>query len=161
MCSQKQCLSHQNEALVYICPTLRENMGKVKRKGKVEWFVSLFKTNLTLITIGTKGSVHVVFNLKYFGQFWFFLARYWPESGLTSFKRDFSANFWRAGKGSPDKKELLSLAKTCLIAILFVNKKKSARGLFNKDVTNILRLMFILVKPAVFNHLIWKNSWKV
>ena len=53
------------------------------------------------------------------------------------------------------KKRLLFSAKTCLIAILFVNKKVQV----GSDVTNnFKRLMFILVKP-VFNHLIWKNSW--
>ena len=33
-----------------LCPTLRENMRQGSKKGKVEWFVSLFKTKLTLIS---------------------------------------------------------------------------------------------------------------
>ena len=41
-----------------------KQLGQGSKKGKVEWFVSLFKTKLTLISIRNKRD-GVVFNLKY------------------------------------------------------------------------------------------------
>ena len=41
---------------------------------------------------GSAGPMNGV--LRYYGQFWFFMARpLWPENGSNSFKRRFSANF--------------------------------------------------------------------
>ena len=89
--------------------------------------------------------------LVLFGQL---LTRKPPDSWLqTAFVSKFFFEGGIKGLNIRQKETALSLATTCLIALLFVNKK-SARGL---RCDNVKRSMFILVKP-VFNHLIWKNS---